>query len=129
MVHACLGPLFEINPYIKLLIRTQWRDQLTLLTRKTTNLGYRLHDRRAICHRWWTSLVMQVAAAVWHICEQARRQCRGKLGDIVIALRTGGCDAPGQPGLAVAVASACEDTALLAVHHIVHQAATLEAVG
>lgn len=114
---------------MKWLIRTQRERPADFTTAKVMNAGYRLDDRRTMSHRWWPSLVVQVAAAVWHICEQARRQCPGKLGDIVIALRTGGCDAPGQPGLAVAVASACEDTALLAVHHIVHQAATLEAVG
>ncbi len=72
--------------------------------------------------------VLQVATAVWQICEQARRKCSGLLGDIIIALCFGGGGNPGQPGLAVAVASACQDTALLAVHHIVHQAVALEAV-
>lgn len=71
---------------------------------------------------------MQVAAAMWHVCEDVRQSCCNALGDIVIAMRTDGIADKAQPELAVAVAATCADMALRAVHLIVRQTSTLEAV-
>jgi hypothetical protein len=67
---------------------------------------------------------LQVATAVWHVCEQARSVCGPELGDIVIALRLGGaCDQ--EPSLAVAVAAATPAIAMQALQQIVQLAVKL----
>lgn len=72
------------------------------------------------------SLHVQLATAVWHICEQTRSACGPQLGDIVIALRLGGALGGGdKPGLAVAVAAASSAVAMQALQQIVQLAVKL----
>ncbi len=81
---------------------------------------YVLHDHEN-CH-----LPVQLASAVWHICEQTRAACGSQLGDIVVAMRLGESQQDAaQPGLAVAVAASSADTAMQALHHIVQLAVRL----
>ncbi len=67
---------------------------------------------------------LQVATAVWHVCEQVRSVCGPELGDVVIALRLGVACAQ-QPSLAVAVAAASSATAMQALQQIVQLAVKL----
>jgi hypothetical protein len=76
-------------------------------------------------HAAYVNSAMQMATAVWHICEQARSVCGAELGDIVIAIRLGGRCAEQQPGLAVAVAAATPAIAMQALQQIVQLAVKL----
>ena len=68
---------------------------------------------------------LQVATAVWHVCEQARSVCGPELGDIIIAIRLGGACAEQHPCLAVAVAAATPAIAMQALQQIVQLAVKL----
>ena len=68
---------------------------------------------------------LQLASAMWRICEQTRAACGATLGDVVIAVRQGQM-LLGQPGLAVAVAAADSTIALQAIHQIVELAINVQ---
>ena len=71
------------------------------------------------------SAALQMATAVWHICEQARSVCGPELGDIVIAIQLGGACAEQHPSLVVAVAAASSAIAMQALQQIVQLAVKL----
>lgn len=71
-----------------------------------------------------SSAALQMATAVWHICEQARTVCGPDLGDIIVAIWLGGACAQ-QPSLAVAVAAASSAIAMQALQQIVQLAVKL----
>ena len=68
---------------------------------------------------------LQLATAMWHVCEQARSTCGSELGDIIVAIQLGATRAEQQSSLAVAVAAASSAVAMQALKHIVQLAVNL----